>query len=131
MNIFEYAVRNKLRFQSTRGALTVEQLWDLPLTSKDTFNLDTVAKEINRFLKEQKEESFVQVKSDNETEAEIMLEIVKHIIAVKLNEANAAVEREQKRRERQRILEILAHKEDTELSNMSKEELVAKLEQLG
>ena len=33
-NIFEYATRSKLRFQSSHGVLTVEQLWEVPLRSK-------------------------------------------------------------------------------------------------
>ena len=37
MNIFEYATRAKLRFASSRGDLTVEQLWDVPLRSTDGF----------------------------------------------------------------------------------------------
>ena len=44
MNIFEYAARSKIRFQSTKGELTVEQLWDVPLRSRDDFNLNAVAK---------------------------------------------------------------------------------------
>ena len=33
MNMFEQAARQGFRFNSTRGLLTTEQLWTLPLTS--------------------------------------------------------------------------------------------------
>lgn len=44
-NIFEQAVRQKLRFQTVRGLLTVEQLWDLPL-DKGEVNLYQIATEL-------------------------------------------------------------------------------------
>lgn len=39
MNMFEFATRSKLRFTSARGELTAEQLWDVPLRSRDDFSL--------------------------------------------------------------------------------------------
>ena len=59
MNLFEIATRAKFRFDSLKGALTVEQLWELPLQSRTGVDLDTVAKGINASLKEVAEESFV------------------------------------------------------------------------
>jgi hypothetical protein len=47
----EYAVRNKLRFSSSRGELTAEQLWDVPLRSKDGLDLNAVAQTANKALK--------------------------------------------------------------------------------
>lgn len=44
-DIFEIASRRKYRFPSAIGELTVEQLWDLPLTDpKRGATLDNVAK---------------------------------------------------------------------------------------
>jgi hypothetical protein len=51
MNIFEQATRRAIRFESAKGDLSVEQLWDLPLQSRNQFDLDTVAKTVNRQLK--------------------------------------------------------------------------------
>ena len=50
INIFEQASRAKLRFDSVKGQLVTEQLWDLPLQSKTNFDLDTVAKGISGAL---------------------------------------------------------------------------------
>jgi hypothetical protein len=60
INIFEYASRNKIRFASPRGELSVEQLWDIPLRSKDDFNLNTIAQTANKAVKNATEESFVE-----------------------------------------------------------------------
>ena len=107
INIFEYATRNKLRFSSNRGELSVEQLWDLPLRSRDDFNLDNVAKLANKALKD-KEESFVETtKTAEQTRREIALEVVKYVIQTKLNEEEAAKKRAANRQEKQKLLEIL------------------------
>ncbi len=47
-SMFEYATRHKLRFTSSKGELTVEQLWDAPLLSGDGFNLNNIAKAAKR-----------------------------------------------------------------------------------
>jgi hypothetical protein len=60
MNIFEYAIRNKLRFASSRGELTVEQLFDVPLRSSDGFNLNESPRRANKTLKDMSEENFVE-----------------------------------------------------------------------
>ena len=46
-NIFELATRKALRFGTERGPVTVEQLWQMPLQSKNLFDLDNVAKACN------------------------------------------------------------------------------------
>ena len=45
INLFEYATRYDVRFQTVKGVITVGQLWDLPLRSakQPGFDLDTVA----------------------------------------------------------------------------------------
>lgn len=132
INMFEYATRNTLRFPSVKGDLTVEQLWALPLTSKTGFDLDTVARSINQLVKENSEESFV-VRSNNalKEKFEISLEIVKHIISVRIAESEAATLRSKKKAERERLLEILNQKEEQNLLNMSTEEIRKRIEELA
>lgn len=131
-NIFERATRKKFRFPSTKGDLTVEQLWDLPLTSRMAgFDLDTIARGINTALKSVTEESFVQIKPDpRKADLETSLEIVKHIIAVKLKaqeDTKLAMERAEKRR---KLIEALGAKEGEELQKMSKEDIIKQLGEL-
>lgn len=132
MNIFEQASRNKIRFASTKGDLTTEQLWDLPLTSRNGFDLDAVAREANREVKALSEESFVApVQSAAKTSADLKLEVVKHIIAVRLAEKEAATSAASRRAERERLMTILDQKKDAELQGLTREELEKRIADLG
>ena len=94
INLFEYASRNKLRFASVKGEINAEQLWDVPLRSRDDFNLDAVAKNANRAFKAATEESFVNLEPKPEhVRLETALEVVKYVIAVKIAEEAAATKR--------------------------------------
>lgn len=123
-NIFENATRNKLRFASIRGELSVEQLWDVPLRSRDGFNLDNVARSANKALKEISEENFVETtKTPEHTRRETALETVKYVIEVKLAEEETAKTRAARKQEKEKLLAILAEKQDGKLSELSEREL--------
>ena len=124
MNIFEYAARSKIRFQSTKGELTVEQLWDVPLRSRDDFNLNAVAKAANKAWKDISEESFVETtKTPEHVRRETALEIVKYVIDTKLDEELAAKKRADNKIEKEKLLGILAEKQAGKLSELSEKEL--------
>lgn len=126
--MFEKATRLKLRFTSPVGSLSVEDLWDLPLTSKNKVNLDDIAIQVNRLIKDKKEESFVcSVKTDEVNE--LRLEIIKHIISVRMEENKAKLEATQKAEQKAKIREVLAKKQDDALNGLSVEELEAMLNQ--
>lgn len=123
-NIFEYATRNKLRFASARGDLTIEQLWDVPLRSGDGFNLNAVAKTASKAWKDLSEESFVETaKTPEHTRRETVLEVVKYVIDAKLAEEAAAKKRAENKVEKEKLLAILAEKQDGKLSALSEREL--------
>lgn len=127
-NIFIKASRLKVRFETIKGSIMVEQLWDIPLTSKTTeLSLDNVAKNLNRQLKELDEESFVIQQSTKNEELEIKFEIVKYIIKVRLNEIEISKTEKEKSKQRQKIFALIKDKENDELRNKSKEELLAML----
>lgn len=133
MDIFEKASRKKLRFPSSVGDLTTEQLWDLPLvsTAKGKATLDAIARNVNANLKSVTEESFVDVRPNPlKADYELQLDILKHVIAVKIAEAEAAKSRAEKAAKRSKILEALAAKEDAELGAKSKDDLLKELADL-
>jgi hypothetical protein len=131
--MFDIATRNKFRYDSARGELTTEQLWDMPLTSTNGFNLDAVARNIYNFIKAAGDApSFVTVKKEDPivVTAKQKLEVVTAIIEVKLSEKDAAEKRIHKNQERAKLLDLLDEKQNDELKNLSKEDILKKLEEL-
>lgn len=128
--MFEKATKEKYRFETARGNITTEDLWDMPLTNLDGFSLDNLAKSLNRALKESEEESFVIQRSNASNVIDSKLDIVKRVIEVKLldiKEKENAVAKEAKKG---KILDILADKEDSSLRSKSKKDLMKMLEDL-
>lgn len=130
MNIFEQASRKKIRFASTRGDLMVEQLWDMPLQSKSGFDLDSLAKALNAEVKASQEESFVAPASATNTAAVLAFDIVKHVIAVKLEENEKARGASERKAKRDKLLELLEKKQDAALGELSVEDLRKQIEAL-
>lgn len=131
MDLFNIAARKKYRFESNKGQLDSEQLWDLPLTSAKGFDLDTVAKTINRELKAQTEDSFVTpTNSARTTELENKLAIVVYIIGVKQAENEAARNAAAKIAERKRLVEILEIRNQEELLKLTPAEIQARIDAL-
>lgn len=129
-NLFEKATRQKLLFESKVGQINTEQLWDLPLLSKNGLDLDTVAKTAKRQLDAASEESFVSSTSPAKALAELRLEVVKHIISVKLAEKDAAAKKASKAELRKQLTAALAEKQSDALKGMSVEEIERKLAEL-
>jgi len=128
IDLYKYAAQNALRFASVRGDLTAEQLFSLPLTSKNGADLDTIAKSINADLKSVSEESFVKpVTNPRKPQLEVALELVKDVIATKQAEAAAELAKTKKAEERRKLLDALAAKKDQALSEKSIEALEAAL----
>ncbi len=124
VNMFEFATRNKLRFQSAKGELSTEQLWEVPLRSRDDFNLNAVAKAASKALKEISEESFVETaKTAEHARCEYALEVVKSVIDTRLDEEERAKQRADNKVKKEKLLAILAEKQDGKLSDLSEKEL--------
>ncbi|MGR2462375.1 hypothetical protein ACUX4R_26215, partial [Salmonella enterica] len=77
--MFDQATRLKLRFNSNKGLLSVEQVWDLNLNA-----LNELAKDLSRQVKEaaSDEEDFIGVKSAVDSQLQLRFDIVKAIIGV-------------------------------------------------
>lgn len=128
--MFEQASKMKLRFVTNRGSVTTEDLWDLPLTNSGGFSLDCVAKALNKAVNESEEESFVVKKSTANVLVKLKFDIVKHVIKVKLDEITVNKKAAETKAKKERILSILADKEDDALKNESPEELKKILDSL-
>lgn len=128
MNIFERAARGQYRFASSKGQLTTEDLFTLPLQGRGA-NLDDIAIALDKELETSAPKSFVSATTADtkRSELECKLEIVKHVIASKLA-ANAAAEARQAKAERKRkLLDALDAKENEALEGMTREQIEAEL----
>lgn len=122
--MFEAATRQKFRFKTDVGQITVEDLWDMPLTG-----LDKLAKTLRKELQESQEESFLEVKP-KASALNDKFEIVKHVIATKLAERENAKNLQAKKERKQQILQILEAKQNEALLQKTPEELLKELQEL-
>lgn len=134
MFIFEQASRERIRFQTQVGAVSVEDLWDLPLSSKTNKpNLDDIAKGLYKELKNTEDAvSFVNkpATSSKTNRTQLMFDIVMHIINVRLEENTVAAKTRETAEKRQKIMEILADREENTLKTASTEDLNKMLDEL-
>lgn len=131
MKMFEAAIRNKYRFPSTVGALTVEDLWDLPLTSKRGVSLESVAQAVYKELKEAEgQKSFVHDESVESTELSAKLDIVQYIIGIKKGELKVKLEAKERKEKKEKIMSIIAQKEDEQLKEANLDDLKKMMEEL-
>lgn len=122
---FERALRMKLRFNTNKGVLSTEDLFDLSLQ-----DLNVLAKALNKQRKEEEEEDFLSERSPEDVKARLGFDIVLYILEKKKEEKLANENAKLKKAERQKILNIIAKKKDASLENLSEEELLKKLDEL-
>lgn len=123
-DMFEKAVKGKYRFPY-KGQIAVEDLYDLPLGS-----LDTVFKTLNAEVKKTDEESLLQTKSAEDDILATKIEIVKYIFNEKLEEKKNQKEAAERKEKKQKIMQIIATKQDEALQNASVEDLQKMLDEL-
>lgn len=124
MNLFEVAVREKYRFPY-KGMISTEDLCDLSVTS-----LDSIFKTLNKERKNADEESLLDVKDNVDTTLENKIAIIKYVVNVKQTEAAEKLLECEKKQQKQKIMNLIAKKQDETLENMSQEELLKKLSEL-
>ena len=131
-NVFEKATRLKLRFDTGKGQLTVEDLWDLPLTSTiNKANLDEIARSLHKQLKNDDDVSFVDKDKKSDAIVQLKFDIVKHIIEVRLEENEKKAAARANSAKRQVLLQALAERETEDLKNKTPEEIRAMLADLS
>lgn len=112
---YKKASRMKLRVQTEKGNVGVEDLWDLSLTK-----LNEIAKQLNRAKQLDKEEDFLsEIEVKDHLDFDIVLDILKTKQAEKIAKSKLAENKIKK----DKLLAILANKQDESLSNLSEDEL--------
>ncbi len=126
--MFEKASRLGLLFPTAVGNITDRDLWHLPLTG--IMSLNDIAKDLNKVVKNQEEEDFVNISTtNNDNIPQLRLDIVKRIIEYKLAMRDRNEKKVKTQQRNERIIAIKAEKEDGDLKSMSIEELDNLLEE--
>lgn len=128
LNLFEVASRSKFRFETKRGEITAEQLWDIALTGNDS--VDAIAINLNDALQKSSTKSFVTTSNPTDKETQLKLELVKHVILVRLAEAAARTEKAEKASKRKALREAIAEEENKALVSGSLDEMKKRLAEL-
>ena len=123
-NLFEMATRNKMRFPSTKGELSVEDLWDL--SDKD---LDVVYKNLKDQEVKSSEESLLD-DANVDPKLTAAIGIVKYIFTTKRNDRLAEKERINKKLTQRKYIDALSKKQDEAIEKMSEAELRAMIDSL-
>lgn len=122
MSDFKQASQQKLRFVTSKGTLSVEQLWDLSLE-----DLNTLALGLEEAYKDSGKKSFLTTRSVKDKTAKLRFDIVLDILNTKVEEADAAREAKETKAHNEKILELIQGKETEALKGKSVKELKAML----
>ena len=124
-NLFERATRQRLRFETIAGNISVEDIWSLPLCSGKV-NLNDLAKELNKEIKTFEEEDFVNKTSNSKNEdIKLKFDIILYVIKYKTEQAEAKERATLTLEKRRSIQALIEKKESQQLENLSIEELKA------
>jgi len=123
-NLFEVAVREQYRFHY-KGVQTVEDLWQMGLQ-----DLDSLFKILSKQLKELAEESLLDTPQKANQELSNKVDIIKYIVKTKNEESLKLQEKQNKRVQCNKILQLLANKQQQTMENKTEEELLEMLEKL-
>ncbi len=122
MENFKIASQKKLRFQTSKGSLSTEQLWDLSLDE-----LDALAVSLDTEYSQSNKKSFLVKTSSKDKVAKLKFDIVLDVLNTKNAEAEALTEAKEKKEFNERIITLIAEKEDETLKGKSAKELRAML----
>ncbi len=120
MSIYKQANRLKLRFQTNRGLLTVEQLWDL--TKSD---LSTTIKAVKKVLQKNDDDelSFLEDTKTVDIENQLRFDILKDVYLTKNDESKTLREETDKKIYNEKIMSLIAEKQESELKSLSVDDL--------
>ena len=124
VNMFEMATRNQFRFPY-KGMINSEDLWQL--SPKE---LDSIFKTLNSQLRQIKEESLLEAKTMEDQILDTKINIVKYIFNVKQEEEQLRLKAKENKEKKQRLMEILASKQDQDLLNKSSEDIQKMIDEL-
>lgn len=122
MEMYKLASQMKLRFQSTKGELSTEQLWELSLD-----DLDRTIVALDAEVNQSEKKSYLKKATKKGELAKLKFDIALDVLNTRLEEANALTLAREEKERKDKIFSIIARKKEGQLEEMSIEELEALL----
>ena len=116
--MYKDATKLQLRFTSSYGALSTEQLWGLSLKE-----LDFLAVDLEKQLENPEKKSFLDTKSKEDKISKLKFDIVIDILNTLVEQADLEAKIQSDKENNQKILGLIAAKQDEDLASMSIEDL--------
>lgn len=126
MSDFKQATKEKLRFDTSKGLLSTEQLWDLSLNS-----IAIIVRSLKKQLKKDNDDdlSFLDEGSTPvDRTLELKFNVVKEVYLSKKEDSDTIRDEASKKLHNQKILELIFEKKEGDLRTKSVEELEAMLQ---
>lgn len=130
--MFEKASRLKLRFETSKGLLSVEDLWDLPVDSErdNVVTLNSIYRKITKRLKDEEGESLVTTRSKVTSNLILQADILKHIYNIKCEEQQSKKDKANRKAELKLLKQLKFEKTLDGLKALSDEELDKRMAEL-
>jgi len=124
-DLFIEASRRKLRFNSNKGSLNVDDLWDVPLEF-----LDNLAVALEEQIQKAGKKSFLAKRSASTLQLDISFEIAKYVLETRVAEDEARKDKASKEAKRSQLKALLEEKQMEKIKGQSVEEIEAQLASL-
>ena len=129
--LYKKAALVKLRIQTCKGLLSVEDIWGLSLANLDA-SIRSLAPLVKKYQTEDSDLDFLSSNSDTKSEEtsllELSFEILKDVYITKKEEANAKAKAKETKEFNQKIMSLIAEKQESSLKDKSIEELMAMIQ---
>lgn len=129
-DIHEQGLRKKLRFESGKGYITMEDLWDIPLASESRVSVNSLYVKYSEELKSVETVGLVSKPAKGSDLIRLKLEVLKNVYEVRTAEAAAAKRAAHDRIEKQELLADLSAIEKDERKQLGKAGILARLAEL-
>ena len=118
--MYKQSSKLKLRFSTNRGILSDEQLWDLSQT-----DLSNAIKAVKKVLKKTDDDelSFLEDTKIVDSENQLRFDILKDVYLSKKKESEELRDVAESKAQNQKIISLIAEKQDNKLKDMSIEDL--------
>ena len=129
--LYKKAAQVKLRIQTCKGLLSVEDVWGLSLANLDA-SIRSLAPLVKKYQTADSDLDFLSSNSGTKNEEtsllELSFEILKDVYITKKEEANAKAKARETKEFNQKIMSLIAEKQENSLKDKSIEELMAMIQ---